>query len=176
MPYLFGVRDAKMAVWTDTDTYSAEIDLPAVSQFEVTLRYQTATLEGDDRIVDQFSKAIGATVRLRFAESVTLAMDIVNAITGSAIESSAGKRRVGVGDERNRYLGIIAQIMDTEDQGDNHIFLPKAKVTDGLNYSAAYGGYQIKELTLEAVSDDEYKPVYIYEHVAAEDAVIPPEW
>lgn len=179
MTLLRGVRDCKIRAWSTPGVYTGDTeDLLGVNQFEITDRTNEDQAEGDDVEIDYFSEAIGAEVRVRFFEETVNSLDVIALLTGQTkYDDGGGQYHIGGGRGRYRYVGLIAQTLDTEGVSDRHFFVTKAKV-GAMSYTPTFGSYLIKDLTFRAVPEDpsdvESYPYYIYEHSANEALVIPP--
>jgi hypothetical protein len=174
--FMFGVRDLRGAPWLATGSYGSLVDFVGVNQLQVRDRVQNATLEGDDVELATVAAAIGADITIRFATTHSTTIDVYSVLSGKMPTSTSGGRRIGQGRGRFQYFGLIGQVMDEDDEAEHLIWIPKAKVVNGLSYEVAYGGFKIEDQTVQAVADGNLDAWYIYEHDPATGipATLPP--
>lgn len=153
MGYLYGVRDAKIALWNSTGSYGTLIDLPAVNRVEYNPRTSTGELEGDDEVVDSFSKIIGVEGRIVFADTNVVRSDIMNLLLGADVTSSGSKKKITIGEHNPNYFGLCWKVVVTDNSGEDHFMVYKARITN-IQYSAAYGGYTVPEVSFTGVADN----------------------
>lgn len=155
MAYLFGVRDAKIALWQATGLYGTLYDLPAVNRVEYNPTFSEGQLEGDDEIADSYAKIIGMEGRVVFADSTTVRPELMQILLGSTNTSSGSKERMKIGATNPHYFGLAWKIVSSENSGEDHFLVYKARIT-GLQYSAQYNGYVVPEVSFRGVSDGGY--------------------
>ncbi len=170
--YHFGVRDAKMAAWTAAETYGAAFDVGGIREFTLNLTLQTGQAEGDDVVLDRFSKIISLNARLSY---VSVDQVILSLLTGATLSSGASYERVLFGQADNvPYFAIAARIMGSN-TADMHIFIPKCKISGNLQYQAQYGNYLIPQVDIEGVWEGATNGFgYIDKYAAATELVLPP--
>jgi len=170
----FGLNDVKVAAYNATDDYGTEVDVPSVQMMGTVLQVISAQLEGDDKITDAHSQAIGATVRVRFGSLSIAALEVILGIDSIANGSVYDWLKVDGGDNMP-YFGICGKVAATQGSGDAHVFLPKLKIMDDVTLiEAEYGQYVIPEVNCQAIDDDTFGIVNVIEHATAAAVAIPP--
>lgn len=154
----FGLRRAKIGTRVGDGSYSNVTQVPSAQMMGVSLRVQTAELEGDDQITDSHGRAIKGTCRLRFG---SVSLDVLKVITGQDIASSGTTpnriERIKFRAEGFPYFGLIGLSEATNATGAMVIFAPKAKVVSDFSVGDfEYGRYTIPDLTVDLLPDDEY--------------------
>lgn len=152
MPYLFGVRDAKIARWTAADTWGTLYDLPAVNRVEYNPAFVSGQLEGDDVEVDSFSKMIAVEGRVVFGDNPIIRPELYSIIVGSTNTSSGSKVRIEMGSEYPYYFGLAWKVVQTDNSAEDHFLIKKCRITN-MQVAAAYGGYVVPELSFRGVAD-----------------------
>lgn len=155
MAYLFGVRDAKIAMWLSSGAYGTLYDLPAVNRVEYNPTLSEGQLEGDDEIVDSYAKIIGVEGRVVFGDSTTVRPELMQILLGSTNASSGSKERMKIGAANPNYFGLAWKVVSSESGGEDHFLVYKARIT-GLQYSAQYNGYVVPEVSFRGVADGGY--------------------
>lgn len=148
LSYHYGIRDAKIATWIAANSYGTAIDVGAVHDFGVTFEVETAQLEGDDVVVDRFSKVKGVMANIQYGE---VNQQVLQILTGSTLVSNADYEDVLLSQDDNIGYFAIAGKAVGSNTGDLHIFLPKCKISGPLNYKASYGNYMTPSVDIEGV-------------------------
>ena len=150
----YGVRDGKIGTWDGDGTYSNVIDVYGIRLLGVQLNTTSNDLKGDDAVLATATRNEKATVRLSFA---SIQANIIEVISGVAtIESGSTISRQKVSTKNPPYVGVAGQAFAEELLGDCHIFVPKAKMTEGFEVRFELDSFSIPELTLSAVQDDNF--------------------
>lgn len=152
MAYLFGVRDAKIALWLSAGSYGTLYDLPAVNRIEYNPAMTAGQLEGDDAEVDSFAKMVAVEGRVVFGDNGTVRPELLQIILGSTNTSSGSKERMKIGSAYPNYFGLAWKVVKSDNSGEDHFFIYKCRITN-LQYSAQYGGYVVPELSFRAVTE-----------------------
>lgn len=172
MAYKFGISDARIATWNNDQNWGSAVDLVGVQMMAVKLDTVSGILNGDDEIKDVHAQTISATLRVRFAFN---SLDVFAVLTGETHTDSGADETMIFGTTNMPYFGIVGRIDHTEGSGDVHFFCGKAKITDGFEWSAEYGGYITPELTIMAVYEGTAYGIFrVIEHGTAETPTIPP--
>lgn len=175
----FGLDDAKVARNNLNGTWQTMVDVPSVQLLGVNLQTTQAELEGDDTITATQSRARSAEVTLRFG-SINLA---VLAVMTGEVQASSGStpnrfnKMIFDADPTFPYFGLCGRAFAAEATGaDTHLFVPKAKITEGFEVRMEYGNFAIPELTVRAIRDTAYgnQLFQIAEHETALPVSIPP--
>lgn len=178
MAFKFGLRDCKIATWNDTGSYGTPVDVP-INQIELTPETTSGRLELDDVIKDTQAFEVGGRVRVRWGRSSedAVGMDVLAVITGNTPVSSDANRKITMGTATGKfpYFGLVGVVKETGNaDSEEHLFVAKLKVMNGVPYRAAYGGYLIDEFEAELVPDGDYGTHEIYEFATATTVALPP--
>lgn len=170
--FKFGLRDCKIASWTNASAWGTAIDVDATRQMTVNAQTVSGLLEGDDVIKDAHAKIISAQITFQFGFKDLAAWAIM---TGQTHESNGSNDAMTFADSNMPYFGIIGRIDDTDATGNDVIFVPKCKLMDGFELRMEYGQYMTPQLTLTAVYNDATYGFFRVLQYAANTAVaIPP--
>jgi hypothetical protein len=146
--YHYGIRDAKIATWTAANSYGTAVDVGAVHDFSITFQMENAALEGDDVIVDEFSKVKGVSINLVYG---SVNQQVLSILTGGTLVSNADYEDLLFGQDDNAgYFALAGRVMGSGIK-DFHIFVPKCKVMGNLQYKAGYGAYLIPQADIQGV-------------------------
>lgn len=172
MAYLYGVRDAKIAQWLSSGSWGTLYDLPAVNRIEYNPTLTEGQLEGDDELVDSYAKIIGVEGRVVFGDNGTVRPELMQIILGTSNASSGSKERMKVGASNPNYFGIAWKIVNSENTGEDHFLIYKARITN-LQYSAQYGGYVVPEISFRGVADANYAMEIVQDQALDEALAMP---
>lgn len=169
----FGVSDVKIAAYTSFLNYGTNVDVQSVQMYGVNIETVTADLEGDDIITAVHAKRIVAEVNMRFG---AIRLSVFATLLGQAIDDYTTMARLDINQGNFPYIGVCGRLDAVEGSGDLQIFVPKAKVTSGLeNIGGEYGSFTIPEVTLRAVADDQGVMAYLLMHSTLTAVVVPPD-
>lgn len=169
----YGVNDMKIAVRTATNVYGTALDVWGIRNFEVTVETVGKRLEGDDVILRAHSRIIAAQIKCQFAFKD---LSVYAALTGKTVFSGTSKEYLEISSDSPPWLGICAQIIGDDDDGDFHIFAPMGKMMSSFTLRAQYGEFVTPEITFDCVKDDTYgilRPI-THDHTTA--IAIPPSF
>jgi hypothetical protein len=170
--YKFGLKDAKIATWTASETWDTAVDVPAVSVFTASPQTVTAQLEGDDIIADVHAQQTSAQCTFTFG---FYSLAVLAVLTGETHNSSNDDYSMKFGDTDYPYFGLAGRIDDTQGGGNDIWFLGKCKITEGFTVEARYGQYVIPSVNALAVRDGStYEILTIFQYDAATAVTIPP--
>jgi hypothetical protein len=134
----------------------------------------SAQLEGDDKITDSHSQAIGGQVQIRFGSVSIAALEVLLGIDSVLSADTYDWLQIDGGDNMP-YFGLCGKISATQGDGDLHVFLPKVKIMEDVQLvQAEYGQYIIPETSAQAIDDDTYAIINLIEHETATAVAIPP--
>lgn len=151
MGYLYGVRDAKIALLLTEGSYGTLYDLPAVNRVEFNPTFSSAVLEGDDAEVDSASKIIAVEGRIVFGDNTTVRAELMSILLGSSNTSSGSKEKIKLGANNPNYFGLAWKVVHSDNAAEDHFLVYKAKVT-AMNYAAAYNAYVVPEISFKGVA------------------------
>ena len=147
---LRGIRDAKVATYISEGAWGPAYDIKGIREASIELELETDQLEGDDEVVDRYSRIISATISFEQAYLDYQAMAIV---AGGALNSGANYDEWLLdGESDPPYVGLAFRVV-ASDGKDNHYFFPKAKLSGNLSLTAAYGSYTTPSAEFQAIKD-----------------------
>lgn len=146
-----GLRDLKLAAWTAENSYGTAYDIYGAREMTVELVVETDQLEGDDVIIDRYTKIIA--VNFRFANGA-VDLELLDTLTGGTLVSNASYEDLKVGeDDSIPYVAMAGRVVGSDAAHDLHIFVPKAKVSGNIQYQAQYGQYVIPQAEFQGVNE-----------------------
>lgn len=169
----FGINDAKIATWNDTDDYGTLIDIMGVQMAQVTAQIVSAIANGDDRIVAAASRLTGMSLQMRFVGVNPTALGVLTGVGQDTISSVINTQFVG--GERMPYFGAVIKAL-SEEIGDTWVFLPKCKImSDFVIFQGEFGTFTTPEVTVQAVPDETWGLANLITHPTdVAITVIPP--
>jgi hypothetical protein len=173
----FGLQDVKVAAWIGDGTYGTPVDVPSVQMLGAILKVVAAMLEGDDQITATASRAISGESRLRFGSVSVAALEVIlgnPSTTSGSTPNQYDNLRVSGGDNMP-YFGICGKALAEEGVGCFHLFLPKCRIMQDVELaSLQYGQFAIPEVTVAAISDEDYGIINLIEFEADVAVDLPP--
>ena len=151
MAYLYGVRDAKIALWLADGSYGTLYDLPAVNTVEFNPALTSAQLEGDDSEVESTSKMVAVEGRVVFGDNTTVRPEIMTILLGASNTSSGGKERMKIGASNPNYYGLAFKVVHSDNSGETHFHVYKCRISN-FQYRASYNGYVVPEISYRGVT------------------------
>lgn len=153
----FGLRRGYVAPYTPSSaSYGTPVRVPSVKVASFKIVTQNRDLQGDDGITATSTRAISADITCQMGG---LSLAVIDVLNGSTTQSSGGAnfyRRMHVSNRRFPYFGFQIRVNDDENPGDQHVFAPKCKVTDGYELRFEYEEFSIPELHFRAVLDENF--------------------
>ena len=145
-----GVADLKFATWNSEGSYGTAYDVLGVRNFSMTLEIESDQVEGDDAVLDRFSKVIAANFTF---EQAAVDLEVVQMMTGNTLVSNASYEDLTFEENSMPYLAVAVKVESSSGGKDLHIFLPKCKVSGNLNLQAGYGQYMLPSADFQAVKE-----------------------
>ncbi len=134
-------------------TYDSVVRVPSVQVLASSIATVTAQLEGDDQITAIAAVATSGQVTLRMG---SVDNRFISVLAGAEHDSSGGDSVLLITASDFPYVGIIGQSRAAQGGGDTHLFIPKAKCTEGFEVRFESGQFSIPEITMMAVPDENY--------------------
>ena len=169
----YGVADLKVAPWLAGSTYGTAVDVWGVSQFGLTIETASGRLEGDDVILRAHARPIACQITARFAFQT---LEPYETMTGKTIQDGTSLEWLEIANDSFPYFGMIAQVLNDDEEGDVHIFVPKCKLMSGFQMQMQYGQFVTPEITIDGVKDDTYGIVRIIPHENTTAIAFPPSF
>jgi hypothetical protein len=170
--FMYGLSDAKIAVWNAAQSYGTALDVESVKVFGVELDMESGELEGDDIITDSHSKIQAANITLGFGLKDN---DVLAILTGVTNTVSTNTESMIFGRDNMPYFAICGRVDKTTGGGDMWLFIPKVKLMSGLNFSMAKGAYIEENVSARAHYESTvYGVMKLIHHATATAVTIPP--
>lgn len=160
---LYDVHDLKVYPMISDDpaatAYGAPIDVPGVSQIELSPSYVNNSLKGDGKTIDDRTVLEFVTAELTYGK---LSPEVLAAIDGGDATSNAGgtiTRYRRTASSRIPHFGLAGLISEVDAlDGAAKLFVYKAKVQDGTLWSGqtdSHGqpSFTVKGIALESESE-----------------------
>lgn len=173
----FGLNDCKLAAYTDTNTYSAAVDVFSVQMVNFNMRTVQAELTGDDQITAIAARAIAGQIELRFGGVSLAALEVMLGLTAtSSVASPSNVKNLRIGGGTSLpYFGLIAKSLAAEGGGQLELWIPKAKIMSDVQLvQLEYGVFSTNTVTLMCVPDETYGLASLIEVETARAITIPP--
>lgn len=169
----FGLRDAKIAVWTAAGAWGTNIDVEAIRVFNCALQFTNGRLEGDDRRKSLYSIPVGGTCQLEFGFKD---LTVLATLGGWTEADSTTYKALTFTVRTMPYIGIAGQVFQEDGVGGYDLFIPKAKIMDNLQFgNLQYGTFWSQRVDAEFIDDDsQYGLARIYARTTASTLAIPP--
>lgn len=146
-----GLRDMKIAAWTAENTWGTAYDVLGAREMTVEWTMETDQLEGDDVVLDRYTKLVSVTLNLAHASVDLEALDIM---MGGTLVSNASYEDFKVAEsDEVPYIGIAGRIVGSSSVSDLHMLIPKAKLSGNLQYGAQLNQYIIPSATFQGVHE-----------------------
>jgi hypothetical protein len=146
-----GLRDMKIASWTAENSYGTAQDIYGAREMTLELVVESDQLEGDDVIIDRYTKIIA--VNFRFANGA-VDLELLDILTGGTLVSNAAYEDMMIGEDASvPYCAMAGRVVGSDPANDLHVFVPKAKVSGNIQYQAQYGQYMIPQAEFQGVSE-----------------------
>lgn len=146
-----GLRDLKIAAWTAENTWGTAYDVLGAREMTVEYVLETDQLQGDDVVLDRYSKLISVTLNLAHASVDLEALDIM---LGGTLVSNASYEDFKQGEsDEVPYIGIAGRVVGSSSGYDLHMLIPKAKLAGNLQYRAQLATYLIPSAQFEGVHE-----------------------
>lgn len=172
--YPFGLDDVSLYLIT-SGSYGTAVDLPASRVFSYTPDIATENLEGDDQIVASHSQDRGGTWDLESGGIPIAGWEVLTGATAS--DSGTTPNEVTYMDITTSlsrpYFGVIGRAISDEG-GDTHVQIWKAKCTDGPSGSFSGGSFHLVSASGVYVPDSSGNIIRLMNHETK--VAIPSTW
>lgn len=146
-----GLRDLKIAAWTSENSYGTAYDVLGAREMTAEWVMTTDMLEGDDVVLDRYTKVTSVTLRLAQA---SVDLNILDLLMGGTLVSNASYEDFFVGEtDEVPYVAIAGRIVGSGGASDLHLFIPKAKLSGNLQYQAQLNQYLIPAAEFQGVHE-----------------------
>lgn len=149
--YHRGLRDLKVAAWNGVNSYGAAYDILGARNMSVTWVVETDQAEGDDVVLDRYSKIIAVTVQI---EQAAVDLEVLDMISGGTLVSNGNYEDLKLGqDDTLNYVALAGRSASSDGANDLHVFIPKAKISGNLDFTMQYGQYTFPGAEFQGVNE-----------------------
>lgn len=146
-----GLRDLKIAAWNSANSYGTAYDVLGSREMTAEWVVQSDQLEGDDVVLDRYSKITSVTLRLAHA---SVDLDVLDLLMGGTLVSNASYEDFIIGEtDEVPYVAIAGRVVGSGGGSDLHMFIPKAKLSGNLQYQAQLNQYLIPAAEFQGVHE-----------------------
>jgi hypothetical protein len=148
-----GVRKLIIATWTAgsavSGTYGPAYQVLGVRQANLSWVVSSDKARGDDVDLDTFTKITAVSLTIAQATVDTI---VANMILGGTLVSNATYYDLTVGDSNDPpYFSIAYDVYGSNNAGDLHVFIPKAKLSATPQFNAQVDQYLFPQMQFEGV-------------------------
>ena len=146
-----GLRDMKIALWTSENNWGPAYDIYGAREMTVEFVVESDQLEGDDVVLDRYSKIIA--VNFRFSNAA-VDLEVLDMLTGGTLVSNSDYEDIMIGEDASiPYIGMAGRVVGSDATHDLHVLVPKAKMSGNLSYQAQYGQYVLPQCEFQGVNE-----------------------
>lgn len=146
-----GLRDMKIAAWSAENSYGTAYDIHGARNMSVSWTVETDQAEGDDVVMDRFSKIIAVSVNI---EQAVVDLELLDMISGGSLVSNAAYEDLKLGQDDNlAYVAIAGRSVSSDANNDLHVFIPKCKIAGDLEFTMQYGEYTFPAAEFQGVNE-----------------------
>ena len=146
-----GLRDLKISAWSAENSYGTAYDVLGAREMTVEWVVQTDQLEGDDLVLDRYTKVTSVNLRLSHA---AVDLNVLDLLMGGTLVSNASYEDFIIGEtDEVPYVAIAGRIGGSGGGSDLHLFIPKAKLSGNLQYQAQLNNYLIPAAEFQGVHE-----------------------
>lgn len=146
-----GIRDLKIAAWNSENSFGTAYDVLGARNMSVTWVVSSEDLEGDDTVLDTFTKIQSVTVQI---EQAAVDLAIAEYILGGTLVSNADYEDIFIAeDDEVPYVALAGRIVGSDAAHDLHILVPKAKLAGNLTQTAQLNQYMLPQAEFRGVNE-----------------------
>ncbi len=146
-----GLRDLRISSWTSENSYGTAYDVLGAREMTVEWVMTSDMLEGDDVVLDRYSKVTSVTLRLSQA---SVDLNVLDLLMGGTLVSNASYEDFFIGEtDEVPYVAIAGRVVGSGGGSDLHLFIPKAKLSGNLQYQAQLNQYLIPGAEFQGVHE-----------------------
>jgi hypothetical protein len=146
-----GIRSLVIAEWQAENTYGAPYRILGARRASLRWEIETDTLRGDDRDLDVFSEPSAVTISW---EQASVDLDVVALLMGATLVYNADYEDLMIGEaDAPQYIAISGRIVGSGGANDLHFFVPKAKISSALEFTAQLDTYMLPATELRGVHE-----------------------
>lgn len=144
-----GVRKMIIAPWTSAAVYGTAYQILGARQANLSWVVSSDKARGDDVDLDTFTKI--TAVSLSIAQA-SVDMTVANMILGGTLVSNSTYYDLTIGDSNDPpYFAIAYEVYGSNNAGDMHVFIPKAKLSSTPTFNAQVDAYLFPQMQFEGV-------------------------
>ncbi len=150
----YGLRKGLVGRWVGDGSYTNEYSVASIQVFGVRTTTSASDLEGNDMITATAARVTKGQITLRMGG---ISLEALQMLVGGTIETGTPYvEGLKITNRPFPYVGFVAQSLSEELGGDIHLFVPKAKIRDGIEIRFEINGFSIPEFTVDALLDSNY--------------------
>ena len=167
--YHRGLRDLQIASWTSENSYGTAYDVKGARDMSISWVVETDQAEGDDVVLDQFTKIIAVTVQI---EQAAVDIEVLDIISGGVLVSNASYEDLIIGgDDDIPYVALAGKVQSSTGSESLQVFVPKAKVSGNVDFRAQYGQYVFPTAEFRGVDEGSTNGIIRFRKFLADTAV-----
>lgn len=156
--YHRGIRDIKIAAWLAENSYGTAYDVMGARNMSVEWVVETDELEGDDSVLDRYTKPKSVTVRF---EQGAVDLEVIDMLMGGTLISNGDYEDLSIGeDDEVGYVAMAGRIVGSGGSSDLHLFVPKCKLAGNLQLQAQLNTYMLPNAELQGVDEGSINKMY----------------
>lgn len=164
-----GLRQLKVAPWVATNSYGAVHTVLGAQNMGLTIVYETDEARGDDSVLDRYSKVISVTVTMQEA---TVDLSLWSILTGATLLSNSDYYDVMHDeDDETPYVALAGRVVGSGGNGDLHVFVPKAKISNSPQFNATQDAYVFPSYEFQGVKEGAVNGMYRFRNFTAPTAL-----
>ncbi|HMN10889.1 MAG TPA: hypothetical protein PKD55_01040 [Bellilinea sp.] len=146
-----GLRDMKIALWNGENSWGTAYDIYGARSMTIEFVVESDQLEGDDVVLDRYSKIIA--VNFSF-ENAAVDLEVLDMLSGGVLVSNSDYEDIMIGEDASiPYVGMAGRVVGSDATHDLHVLVPKAKMSGNLQYQAQYGQYVLPQCEFQGVNE-----------------------
>ena len=146
-----GLRDMKIASWVSENSYGPAYDIWGARDMSLTLEVESDQQEGDDVVLDRYTKIVSVTFSF---EQAATDLELIDILSGGTLVSGAAYEDLVIGEDDNvPFVAMAGRVVASDAANDLHVFVPKAKISGGLQLQAQYGQYMVPSAEFQGVNE-----------------------
>jgi hypothetical protein len=147
--YNRGVRQLMMASWGGVNAPGTAYSVIGIRQANLSFVVDSDKARGDDVDLDRFTKVV--SVQLTIAQAA-VDLKVLNLVMGGALIGGTQYYDLTVDNINDPpYLVIAGRIVGSNNQGDLHFLIPKAKLSSTPQFNAQVDTYIFPQMQFEGV-------------------------
>lgn len=167
-----GIRDLAIATWSSENSWGTAYDLYGARNATLTLQVETDQLEGDDVVLDRYTRIVSAQISI---EQAAVDLEAVDMFVGGTLVSNASYEDLVITESDSvPYLGIAGKIVASSGVVEQHFLAAKCRMSGDLTLQAQVNNYMLPNAQFQAVNEGSTNGIIRFrKFTAATDVEIP---